>query len=66
MHLSVICSEDMPFGADDVEALSADTFLGLHLYQRYNAACQRWVRGPIAIVLACPNPFSGTRTKRSG
>jgi pimeloyl-ACP methyl ester carboxylesterase len=48
MHLSVICSEDMPFGAGDVEALSADTFLGLHLYERYNAACQRWVRGPIA------------------
>jgi len=48
MHLSVICAEDIPFGAGDVEALSADTFLGLHLYERYSAACQRWVRGPIA------------------
>jgi pimeloyl-ACP methyl ester carboxylesterase len=48
MHLSVICAEDIPFGAGDVETLSADTFLGLHLYERYSAACQRWVRGPIA------------------
>jgi pimeloyl-ACP methyl ester carboxylesterase len=47
MHLSVICAEDIPFGGGEVEALSADTFLGVHLYERYSAACQRWARGPI-------------------
>lgn len=47
MHLSVICAEDIPYGAGDVETLSADTFLGPDLYERYSAACQRWVRGPI-------------------
>lgn len=47
MHLSVICSEDIPYGNGDIDALSTGTFLGRHLYDRYAAACQRWPQGSV-------------------
>lgn len=49
MHLSVICSEDIPYGQGDIDALSAGTFLGRHLYDRYEAACQRWTQGSVPV-----------------
>ncbi|KPK56394.1 MAG: hypothetical protein AMS21_12765 [Gemmatimonas sp. SG8_38_2] len=48
LHLSVVCAEDIPFTTDgEVESLTAGTFLGPHLIERYRSACQRWPQGSI-------------------
>ncbi|NIR45705.1 MAG: alpha/beta hydrolase [Gemmatimonadetes bacterium] len=48
MHLSVICTEDIPFTTDaEIDALTAGTLLGSTLIDRYRAACDRWVEGAL-------------------
>ena len=49
LHLSVFCSEDMPFATEaDARQQTAGTFLGTYLFDDYRAACAEWPRGPIA------------------
>jgi pimeloyl-ACP methyl ester carboxylesterase len=48
-HLSVLCTEDVPFPADrEIDAATANTFLGRYLFDEYRAACRNWPRGRLA------------------
>ena len=48
LHLSVVCAEDIPFTtAGEIESLTAGTFLGPHLIERYRTACEHWTQGSI-------------------
>ena len=56
MHNSVVCSEDVPFFADDAEARAqrADTFLGEAQISALSALCTEWPRGPVDADLHTP------------
>ena len=55
VHLSVFCSEDVPFIEDaDVPGATADTYLGTYLVDEYRRACRQWPRGPIAVDFHTP------------
>lgn len=48
MHLSVLCTEDIPFTTEaDIQALTSGTLLGESLIRRYQSACDRWPRGSV-------------------
>jgi pimeloyl-ACP methyl ester carboxylesterase len=48
LHLSVLCSEDVPFASDDeIAQATASTFLGRYLFDEYRAACAEWPRAAI-------------------
>jgi pimeloyl-ACP methyl ester carboxylesterase len=48
LHLSVFCSEDVPFVRDDEIGRATDgTFLGRYLIDEYRAACGLWVGTPV-------------------
>jgi pimeloyl-ACP methyl ester carboxylesterase len=49
MHLTVVCSEDVPFTTeDDVQEVTAGTFAGDSLYRRYENACRIWPKGRVS------------------
>ena len=49
LHLSVLCAEDVPFASDsEIDAATANTFLGRYLFDEYRAACRDWPRGRLA------------------
>lgn len=51
MHLSIFCSEDLPFMTEaQVAEATQGTFLGDFLIRRYERACKRWPRGAIPAV----------------
>jgi pimeloyl-ACP methyl ester carboxylesterase len=46
LYLSVLCTEDVPYIADDaVLRWTAGTYLGTYLVDDYREACNLWVRG---------------------
>jgi pimeloyl-ACP methyl ester carboxylesterase len=48
-HLSVLCSEDVPFVNEaDIAPATDGTFLGRYLVDEYRRACNVWRRGTIA------------------
>ncbi len=48
MHLSVFCTEDIPFTTDaSIASETGGTLLGETLVRRYQAACDQWPRGEI-------------------
>lgn len=48
MHLSVVCSEDVPFTREDeIREVTAGTFMGNELYRRYETACRIWPQGEV-------------------
>ena len=48
LHLSVFCSEDVPFIADrEIEAATKGTYLGTWVIDEYRRACAAWLRGEI-------------------
>jgi pimeloyl-ACP methyl ester carboxylesterase len=47
MHLSVTCSEDVPFFPEDIGPLVANTYLGGYRAQLQQRACALWPRGEI-------------------
>jgi pimeloyl-ACP methyl ester carboxylesterase len=47
MHLSVTCSEDVPFFPADIEPLVANTYLGDYRARLQQRACALWPRGEI-------------------
>jgi len=43
LHLSVVCTEDVPFiREDEIDAATAGTFLGRYLVDEYRRACAQW------------------------
>jgi pimeloyl-ACP methyl ester carboxylesterase len=49
MHLTVVCSEDVPFTTEnDVQKVTAGTFAGDSLYRRYESACRIWPKGSVS------------------
>lgn len=43
VHLSIFCSEDLPFVRDrEIATLTKGTFLGTYLFDEYRAACAEW------------------------
>ena len=49
LYLSVTCAEDLPFITPaEAERAAANTFLGDYRYQQQQAACDAWVRAPVA------------------
>ena len=48
VHLSSICTEDMPFIDNSyIPQLTDATFLSTYLLQQYGGACERWRRGAV-------------------
>jgi len=48
LHLSVFCSEDVPFiGDQEMTAATRGTYLGTYLVDEYRRACRLWPRGEI-------------------
>lgn len=48
MHLSVFCTEDIPFTSEaEVAELSKGTLLGDALYRHYAQACKQWPQGKV-------------------
>jgi pimeloyl-ACP methyl ester carboxylesterase len=48
MHLSVVCSEDVPaITAADRELAAGDPFFGTHLLDSFDALCEVWPRGQL-------------------
>lgn len=55
MYLSVTCAEDLPWvKAEEVERLSANTFLGDYRSKQQLAACELWPRSTIPAEYASP------------
>ena len=55
LHLSVFCSEDIPFASDkDIATATAGTFLGRYLFDEYREACADWPRGYLAADARAP------------
>ena len=49
MHLTVICSEDVPFTPEsEVQEVTAGTFAGDRIYRRYLNACRIWPKGSVS------------------
>lgn len=49
MHLTVVCSEDVPFTTEDeVKEATTGTFTGDRLYRRYENACRIWPKGDVS------------------
>jgi pimeloyl-ACP methyl ester carboxylesterase len=49
MHLSVFCAEDIPYATDaEIDAATANTFMGRYVFDDYRRACALWPRGTIA------------------
>jgi pimeloyl-ACP methyl ester carboxylesterase len=43
VHLSIFCSEDLPFVRDEeIARLTEGSFLGTYLFEQYRAACAEW------------------------
>jgi pimeloyl-ACP methyl ester carboxylesterase len=48
LHLSVFCTEDVPFiGDDEAQQATAGTFLGSYVVDDYRRACRVWPRGRV-------------------
>jgi pimeloyl-ACP methyl ester carboxylesterase len=47
MHLSVTCSEDVPFFPEDIEPVVAGTYLGDYRARLQQRACALWPRGAV-------------------
>ncbi len=48
LHLAVLCTEDIPFMIDDVQAPKPSTYLGDTVVQGLATACRAWPQGAIA------------------
>ena len=47
LYLSITCTEDVPFVADDAEQRDETTYLGAYRIREQRAACQEWRRGEV-------------------